>query len=325
MPQGSTTTTLQAAAGYLGTQVSLNDLSVRLAAGSSATSGAISMDALRYTLSGTQQGSRLVGTPSAPFQLQGNGVALSADGNTLAVGAVSDSGATGATWIFTRSGSTWTQQGSKLVGTGGVGSQKFQGNGVALSADGNTLAVGGPRDNSNIGATWIFTRSGTTWTQQGSKLVGTGGVGQQTQGRTVSLSADGNTLAVGGDGDNSTLGATWIFTRSGSTWTQQGSKLVGTGNTGNARQGGSVRLSADGNVLASSGYADNPNVGATWIFTRSGSTWTQQGSKLVGTGGAGNQSQGQGVALSRNGNTLAVGGVNNSDGGPLIGATWIFT
>ena len=45
----------------------------------------------------------------------------------------------------------------------------------------------------------------------------------------MSLSSDGNTLAVGGYGDDSDIGATWIFTRSGSTWTQQGSKLVGTG------------------------------------------------------------------------------------------------
>ena len=57
-------------------------------------------------------------------------------------------------------------------------------------------------------------------------------------GNSVSLSGDGNTLAVGGGyRDNSGIGATWIFNRSGSTWTQQGSELVGTGNTGSSRQG----------------------------------------------------------------------------------------
>jgi hypothetical protein len=45
---------------------------------------------------------------------------------------------------------------------------------VALSADGNTAVVGGPYDNRSIGAAWVFTRSGAVWTQQGSKLVGTG-------------------------------------------------------------------------------------------------------------------------------------------------------
>jgi hypothetical protein len=53
---------------------------------------------------------------------------------------------------------------------------------MSLSSDGNTLAVGGYQDNSNIGATWIFTRSGGIWTQQGNKLVGTGYNGASQQG-----------------------------------------------------------------------------------------------------------------------------------------------
>jgi hypothetical protein len=49
---------------------------------------------------------------------------------------------------------------------------------AALSGDGNTAMVGGPGDNygnpsvGDIGAVWVFTRSGGVWTQQGSKLVG---------------------------------------------------------------------------------------------------------------------------------------------------------
>jgi hypothetical protein len=74
----------------------------------------------------------------------------------------------------------WSQQ-AKLVGTGAVGAAK-QGTGVAISANGNTAAVGGPADNSNAGAVWIFTRSGTTWTQQGNKLTGSGAVGCCTAG-----------------------------------------------------------------------------------------------------------------------------------------------
>jgi hypothetical protein len=106
--------------------------------------------------------------------------------------------------------------------------------------------VGGWEDNSNQGAAWIFTRSGTTWSQQGNKLVGTGNTGAAKQGTSVSLSADGTTAIVGGFADNSNQGAAWIFTRSGTTWTQQGGKLVGTGNTGAAFQGFAVSLSADG-------------------------------------------------------------------------------
>src|SRR5439155_938 len=83
-------------------------------------------------------------------------VALSADGNTAIVGGRSDNSSAGATWVFTRSGGVWSQQGSKLVGTGAVGSLVFQGYSVALSADGNTAIVGGIADNSSAGAAWVY-------------------------------------------------------------------------------------------------------------------------------------------------------------------------
>ncbi len=155
------------------------------------------------------------------------------------------------------------QQGSKLVGTGGIIGPE-QGCSTSLSADGNTAIVGGYWDNSREGAAWVFIRSGSTWTQQGSKLVGTGSIGAASQGFAVSLSADGNTAIVGGYEDNSDVGAAWVYTRSGGVWTQQGSKLVGTGYSGAAQQGISVSLSADGNTAIVGGYDDNSNQGAAW-------------------------------------------------------------
>ena len=107
------------------------------------------------------------------------------------------------------------------------------------------------------GAAWVWTRSGGVWTQQGSKLVGTGAVGAANQGYSVSLSADGNTAIVGGSETMVDAGAAWVWTRSGGVWTQQGSKLVGTGAVGSAGQGISVSLSADGNTAMVGGYADN--------------------------------------------------------------------
>ncbi|MCK4920647.1 MAG: IPT/TIG domain-containing protein, partial [Bacteroidales bacterium] len=278
-----------------------------------------------YTHSGstwTQQGSKLVGTGNAGNSAQGSSVALSADGNTAILGGSSDNVGKGATWIFSRSGSTWTQQGSKLVGTDGIG-QSYQGKSVALSADGNTTIVGGYKDNGDIGAVWIYARSGSTWTQQGSKLVGTGYDGTPSQGISVSLSADGNTAMVGGFLDDDYIGAAWIFTRSGGAWTQQGTKLIGSDYVGTySRQGTGVALSADGNTALVGGLGDNSSIGASWVFTRSGSTWTQQGGKLVGTGYIGTPQQGSSVSLSADGYTAIVGGpYDNSN----IGATWIFT
>jgi hypothetical protein len=185
----------------------------------------------------TQQGPKLVGTGAVGLAGQGWSVALSSDGNTAIVGGWADNSNAGAAWVYTRNGGVWTQQGSKLVGTSAVGTPQ-QGVSVALSADGNTAIVGGPDDNpgtsnnSGTGAAWVFTRSGGVWTQQGSKLVGTGAVGSALQGYSVALSDDGNTVIVGGPGDNSNAGAAWVYTRSGGVWTQQGSKLVGIGAAG---------------------------------------------------------------------------------------------
>jgi len=268
-----------------------------------------------------QLGTKLVGTGAVGAAYQGYSVSLSADGNTAIVGGISDNSNAGAAWVYTRSGGVWTQQGTKLVGTGAVGAA-YQGYSVALSADGNTAIVGGYNDNSQAGAAWVFTRSGGVWTQQGTKLVGTGAVGAAYQGFSVSLSADGNTAFVGGFGDNSSAGAAWVFTRSGGVWTQQGTKLVGTGAVGAANQSYSVSLSADGNTAIVGGYFDNSAAGAAWVFTRSGGVWTQQGTKLVGTGAAGAARQGISVALSADGNTVVVGGY--SDNGNA-GAAWVFT
>src|SRR5215471_2681378 len=94
----------------------------------------------------------------------------------------------GLLWPAQPSLAQFTQQGPKLVGTGAVGGNVFQGTSVALSADGNTAVVGGWNDNGSAGAAWVFTRSGGVWNQQGAKLVGSGGI-VATQGRSVALSA----------------------------------------------------------------------------------------------------------------------------------------
>jgi hypothetical protein len=264
-----------------------------------------------------------LGTGAVGDAEQGYSVALSADGNTAIVGGPDDNSGAGAAWVFTQSGGVWTQQGSKLLGSGAVGNPQ-QGASVALSADGNTAIVGGLDDNSLAGAAWVFTRSSGVWTPGGTKLpLGSGAVGAARQGRSVALSADGNTAIVGGPFDNSDAGAAWVFTQSGGVWTQQGSKLVGTGAVGAAFQGNPVALSADGNTAIVGGDADNSAAGAAWVFTRSGGgVWTQQGSKLFGSGAAGAAAQGFSVALSADGNAAVLGGPFDNS---FAGALWVFT
>jgi hypothetical protein len=280
-----------------------------------------------YTRTGgvwTQQGNKLTGTGAkgsdGPYM--GGSVAISADGNTAIAGGMGDNGFTGAAWIFTRSGGVWSQQGGKLVGSG-AGQDAFLGQAVAISADGNTVIIGGQ----NANGVWIFTRSNGVWIQQGNKLTGTGGTGSPSQGRSVALSGDGNTAIVGGFTNGAAhhlIGATWVFMRSGGIWTQQGNKLVGSGSTGNGNvyQGISVSVSSNGNTFIVGGWYDNFATGAAWIFTRSGSVWSQQGNKLVGTGSVGGDiQQGWSVSISADGNKAIIGGPGDNG---RIGAAWVF-
>jgi antibiotic biosynthesis monooxygenase (ABM) superfamily enzyme len=274
-----------------------------------------------YTRSGgiwTQQGNKLVGSGAVGNARQGASVALSDEGNTAIVGGSFDNWNTGAAWVFTRSKGVWTQQRSKLVGAGAVGNAG-QGSSLALSSDGNTAIVGGPLDNSNTGAAWVFTRSKDVWTQPGNKLVGAGAVGNAGQGSSVALSADGSTAIVGGPLDNSNTGAAWVYACSGTGW---GTKLVGIGAVGNARQGWSVALSADGSTAIVGGVEDNSYNGAAWIYSRSGTVWTPQSNKLVGTDATGSARQGHSVALSADGKTAIVGGLADNR---VKGAAWVYT
>jgi len=278
-----------------------------------------------WTLQGKLVGTGAVEQPEYAFQ--GSAVALSADGNTAIIGGLGDNNYTGAAWVFTRSGGVWTQQGPKLVGSGFVGATQgvyvYQGTAVALSGDGNTAVIGGSGDNNFTGAAWVFTRTNQVWTQQGSKLVGSGAVGNPGQGASVALAGDGNTAVLGGGGDNGGAGAAWVFTRSAGVWAQQGSKLIGSGAAGpfGAGQGRSVALSGDGNTVILGGPGDNGSNGAVWVFIRTGAAWSQQGPKLAasslwGTG------QGHSVGLSGDGNRAIVGA--RSDNHYTTGAAWLF-
>jgi FG-GAP repeat len=276
-----------------------------------------------FTRSGgmwTQQ-AKLVGADALGQAAQGTSVSLSSDGSTLIVGGPGDNNFAGAAWVFTRSGGGWTQQ-AKLVEAGAI-DLAHHGFSVALSGDGNTAIVGAIADGIEhqstvrTGAAYVYACSNGVWTQQ-ARLIARGSW-RFKQGGSVSLSADGNTAIVGECGGDFSAGATWVFTRSDGVWIQQ-AKLVGTGVIRIAAQGHSVSLSSDGNTVITGGSLDNDGVGAAWVFTRSGSVWTQQ-PKLVGAGVVGRANQGFSVALSGDGNTALVGGPFDNDG---VGAAWVF-
>jgi hypothetical protein len=146
----------------------------------------------------------------------------------------------------------WGQQ-AKLVGMGAVGPiPAFQGYSVSLSDNGNIAILGGPFDDSSLGAAWVYTRSGGVWGQQ-AKLVGTGAVGPIAvyQGQSVSLSGDGNTAIVGGNLDNDGVGAGWVFVQPVFAGTPGKANCHGQSVSALARQYGGLN-----NAAAALGYSD---------------------------------------------------------------------
>jgi hypothetical protein len=228
----------------------------------------------------------------------GHSLAISGDGRTAVIGAPAEAGGHGAAWVFTRSASGWSAP-IKLEGEEEQGAARF-GRSVALSADGSTALIGG---SAGRGAAWVFTRTGTTWAQQGPRLLGDGEAGEGYFGRSVALSADGSLALIGAPGDSEAAGAAWVYARSGSTWAQRGSPLRGDEASGPARFGYSVALSDDGHSALIGGRSDAGGAGAAWALSESGAGWTQ--SKLTAGGGEGEF--GYSVALSGDGAVAVVG------------------
>lgn len=232
-----------------------------------------------YVRSGTSwsQQAKLQASDVATYNFFGENVALDEDGDTAIIGSSSEDTTysdSGAAYVFVRSGTSWSQQ-AKLKPSDLAASDQF-GYKVAISDDGNTVAVGVPYSDatySDAGAVYVFTRSGTSWSQQ-QKIQSSDIAASDNFGFDVALSGDGNTLLVGAHNDDSTYtdqGAAYVFTRSGSTWSQQ-AKLTASDAAQNDRFGVACDLNEDGNYAIVSSY----NNITVYIFTRSGSTWSQQ-------------------------------------------------
>ena len=304
----------------------------------------------------------------------GFNVGLSTNGNTLAVSAVGEkSNATGvnsdqndnsltnagAVYVFTRSGSTWSQQ--AYIKASNTDDFDLFGFRLALSGDGDTLAVNAEQEDStatgingdhtdntgnNTGAVFVFLRTGTTWAQQAYIKSASSTAGDRF-GNELSLSTDGNTLAVscyrddsnatginGDPTDNSSgnSGSVYVFLRTGTTWAQQA--YIKAANPGDDdRFGVSCAISGDGNWLVVGAETEDSNAtaiggdqtnntlsgaGAAYLFLRSGTSWSQH-KYFKASNPEGNDEFGETIAISADGNTVAVGAHNEDSNATGIG------
>ncbi len=248
---------------------------------------------------------------------------MSLSGDTLLIGAHcnDDLGPdSGSAYVFVRNGDTWAQQ-AKLLASDGAGGDYF---GWSVSLDGNTAIIGAIADDDNgaqSGSAYIFTRGGTTWTQQ-AKLTASDGATGDSFGYSVSLS--GETAIVGAPEDDDQgdyTGSAYVFIRTGATWSQQ-AKLVPTGAAAQDYTGSAVFV--DGNTALIGAPYDDDNgadTGTVYAFTRSGTTWTQQ-AKLFSSDSS--LASGFGSSLSFSNETALIGASSDNDNGIDAGAAYVF-
>jgi len=299
------------------------------------------------------------------------GYSVAISGDTIVVGAPYEDSSTtgvngipnesasgaGAAYVFTRSGGVWTQQ--AYLKPAAVGSSQRGdrfGFSVAISED--TIVVGAPSEDSTVtgvnatpndsgtffpdtgylfdsGAAYVFTRSGSTWTQQAYLKPAAVGSTQMADSFGHAVAISGDTVVVGAPFEDSSStgvngaanesasesGAAYVFTRSGGTWSQQAFLKPASVGTTQVRDefGYAVAISGDTLVVGAiweasdtTGVNSTPNEaapksGAAYVFTRSGGAWAQQAYLKPGAVGTTQADDHFGVSVAISADTIVIG------------------
>lgn len=230
--------------------------------------------------------------------------------------------------------------------------------GTSVAIDGDTIVIGANGNTKLTGAAYVFTRSGSTWTQQAS-LKASNAAAEDRFGGNVAIS--GNVIIAGAIGEDSNAagvdanqannsakwaGAAYIFAREGTTWKQQAYLKASNAAAGDqfgwsvAASGETVVVGANAEQSDAKGVNGNQldnslaAAGAAYVFTRSGKTWSQQAYLKASNTGK-NDTFGWSLAISEN--TLIAGAPGESSDAPGVngnqsnnrsrnsGAAYIFT
>jgi hypothetical protein len=255
----------------------------------------------------TQVGNDIDG--EAAGDRSGTSVALSSDGSRVAIGASRNDGTArnaGHVRIYAWNGTAWTQVGNDIDGEA---SDDYSGTSVALSSNGNRVAIGAENNNGSAagsGHVRVYDWNGTAWIQYASDL--NGEAGQDSFGTSLALSSDGKRIAIGAPNNTVGDGHVRVFEQAEveGGWSQLGSDIDGeAGEEGSS--GHSVALSSDGTRVAI-GAPDNEGggeeAGHVRIYDWNGTSWIQAGSDIDGEAA---DYSGYSVALSSDGERVAIG------------------
>jgi hypothetical protein len=285
--------------------------------------GANKGSAFVYLRTGTTWTEQAMLTASDGVAADAFGHSVALEGDTAVVGALLGDGLTGdagTAYVFTRSGTVWTEEAKLTASEGGTGDEF--GSSVAVSGD--TAVVGAKGDNTPAvsgGSMYVFTRSGTVWNEE-QRLVAADTAPADALGTSVSV--DGDTAIAGAPTDNVfgfDSGSVYVFDRVGTTWTQT-TKLTPSDSNPEDHFGTSAALSGD-SIVAGSPFDDDDGAisGSAYVFTRSGTVWSQEAKLTAGDAAAGDEF-GQSVQID--GDTVAVGAPEEDEVANNAGAAYVF-
>ena len=259
--------------------------------------------------------------------LFGRSVAFSDDGESFVAGATFNDGGgfrSGHVRIYYWDGTSWVQKGNDINGSA---SNDNSGTSVAISQNGNIVAIGSNLNDSNgtnSGEARVFEWDGTSWSQKGSSIIGLASL--DFAGRSVSLSDNGLILTVGSNGNDlngSLSGQVRVFEWDGSDWLQIGNAILG--EAAFDQSGSSTSSSSNGHTIAVGAFDNDSNgesSGQVRIFKWDGTNWMQKGNDIDGENWG--DQFGVDVGISSNGNVIVSGGIGNDDNGDNSGQVRVF-
>ncbi|MEA1895336.1 MAG: FG-GAP repeat protein, partial [Euryarchaeota archaeon] len=251
------------------------------------------------------------------------GASVSISGDCAVVGAygADDAGNnSGSAYIFKRDGTAWAQE-AKITANDGEAHDLF---GASVSISGDCAVVGAWKDcdaGPLSGSAYIFKRDGTAWAQE-AKITANDGAAYDCFGASVAISGD---RAIAGawedDDDGAGSGSAYIFKRDGTAWAQE-AKITANDGAAHDRFGASVAISGDCAVVGAwRGGDGGPWSGSAYIFTRDGTTWTEQ-AKITANDGAAYDCFGASVAISSD--CMVVGADHKDDADTNSGSAYIY-
>ena len=215
---------------------------------------------------------------------------ISGDGSIAVVGALNYGTYAGAAYVFTRSGTTWTYR-ARLTASDAadydiLGGEDYQ-HAITINKTGTHIVCGSINDddgNSNRGSAYVYVTAdgGVNWTQQQKIAPSYQSGSSQSFGNATAFNNDATYMAVASknmnkSGTSTNTGVVFIYTRSGSTWSQQAFISPSDG-AASDNFGWHISMNGAGDrIFVNSKFDDDggSSSGSVYVFTRSGSTWTQ--------------------------------------------------